>query len=923
VNGPRGRFGQLTYSSFDRGQGAGGGWQVKQTSGGLTEEEQEFLRSRVATQFDSAVALPQFPTPEEIAGLPRRLLYVPRTDGTAAYWHTVPAGLDGSGRPGNVFAHVVLDRDVTPARPGLRPIELWRSPDWLAPYGSQEVLTATLRGGELPRAGVVLDRAAVLDFLLDPQHWRIGVLSGLLDAVDAALRDGPPVVLMVDSADEGARWIGAVSELMSAGTARTFGWSTYERAGGLAGLWRRGVALAAVPREDRSEIDADTVLMIDPEQALALGDLGGEPHRTQAGVGITVTPWSVIAQVVVADRARAERALDAQDTVAAQLGDRGLRPALPLALAVGMLLEVLGDAVNEAAQVLTECAPAGLSAHPALFATAGTLLRRSVGTSTAAAWEAVRALNGGGRAMAQELALHVYAERVLHDPYWHRRPDGIPFPAGLRPTAAPGPELVVAAEQLVATVVAAADSLPSTVHAVRVIDFVVQMHLVQPAQDSSTVALLNEALDRMVIARLRDPASAMELINALDSVSETLQSGFLRPLLARTPEVSQRPLGQRVPSTVLYWMFPEASAIPSIQTLLGNPEQVDPLVSELAVQVSLFGDPYHPTALALRHVALWALLYAVERDPTPLGDPAPLFVGGPWAVRDLHALLARFGSRVPGRFLAATLAAAPYDAELDALIGLLLSASGRSLPQISWSEQGDYAADAVMRLRRLAISEWWRESPHVAGATVTRILSCLAEATRYLPAKLLAADLYPTVLAAYVIDVALHPDGDTSRGIDELLDRVLHSPGASERALGIVTAAVDSGLLTDARMVFAAISSAPQAPVDLQVSKRVRTLGAVRVVGPALGSANPAAPAEATVPMLEAILRSRAGSGQLGNPGELAETVLDMHSDSIPEAVSDAEFNRRMAPFEKFAKQWWLSIGVPAGGVFGGRFRRG
>lgn len=75
--------------------------------------------------------------------------------------------------------------------------------------------------------------------------------------------------------------------------------------------------------------------------------------------------------------------------------------------------------------------------------------------------------------------------------------------------------------------------------------------------------------------------------------------------------------------------------------------------------------------------------------------------------------------------------------------------------------------------------------------------------------------------------------------------------------------------------------------------------------------------------MLEAILRFRAGSGQLGNPGELAETVLDMHSDSIPEAVSDAEFNRRMAPFEKFAKQWWLSIGVPAGGVFGGRFRRG
>lgn len=912
----QGRFGQLTYSSFDRGQGAGGGWQVKDTSGALTEEEREFLRARVATQFDTAEPLPQFPTPAEVATLPRRLLYVPGEHGTGAYWHSAPAGSDGSGRPGNVFAHAVLDRDVAGADPVLRPIELWRSPEWLSPYGSEQVLAATLAAGELPRSGAVLNRASMLDFLLDPGHWRIGALCGLLDGLAAALGEGPPVVLLVDSADEGAQWFGAVSQLMSAGTARTIGWSTYERGSGLTALWRKRVVLAAVPRQDRAEIDPDTVLLLDPSAPLALGDLHGEPHRTDAGVGIRVTPWSVIAQVVLADRALAERALGRQDAVAAQLGDHGLQPALPLALVVGELIDELGDAAAEAAQVLTECAPEGLSAHPALCVAATTLLLRSLPSSTAAAWEQVRALGGGGRAAARELAIYLYAERVLNDPYWQRRPDGIPFPTIFSPAGAPTAQLVHAAEQTVATVANAPDTMKATVHAVRVVDFIVRANLVGLAGQAqvATVRLINELLIRSVLPALAQPASAAPLIQALGPLSETTRARFLRPLVAQTPAMHQRPLGRRVPMMVLWWLFPDANALLSVGALLADPQRADSVLSEFAVQLCLSGDPYSPVALAARPVALWALLKAVEQGEGPLPDAAPLFAAGPWPAGDLHGLLARFGRRVPGRLLVATLASSPHDRALAALLGVLTTPAPFGLALVSPLAYDDYLADEMIQLRQCGVTEWWQAPPPAVAGTAESIVQWTAHALAWVPVHLLAADLDPTVLAAYLVDSVLRPFAESPHRLDEVLDRALQRPGAPEWAQDVLETCVRNKVVTDAQLAFVAVLSAAEAPSELPVGKRVRLLGAVRVRE---------TESSAGVPILEAVLRRRLAAGQLVNPSELAETVLDMHSDSIPESLSDSEFHRRMAPFEKFAKQWWTTIGVPTGGMFGGRFRRG
>lgn len=910
----RGRFGQLTYSSFDRGQGAGGGWQVKDTSGGLTEQEQEFLRTRVATQFDTAEPLPQFPTPEQVATLPRRLLYVPGAHGTAAYWHSVPAGLDGSGRPGNVFAHTVLDRDVTSAEPVLRPIELWRSPGWLVPYGSEQVLAATLPTGELPTSGTELNRASVLDFLLAPEHWRIGALCGLLDAVDAALRGGPPVVLLVGSADEGAQWIGAVSQLMSAGTARTVGWSTYERASGLTALWRKAIALAAVPRQDRAEIDPDTAVLLDPAAPLALGDLHGEPHRTEAGTPIPVTPWSVIAQVVLADRQLAECALTRQDAVAAQLGDHRLRPALPLALVVGESIDEFGDAATEAAQVITECAPDLLSARPELGAAAMALLRRAWPSSTAAAWEEVCALADRGRAAVQELASYLYVERALNDPYWQRRPEGIPFPANFSAMGAPPDKLVQAAREAVATVANAPDTMMANVHAVRIVDLVVRAGLVDRSDVArpSTVALIDELLSRAVLPALEEPGSAATLIEALGPLSEPMQAAFIRPLVARTPRMRQSPLGYRIPTMVLWWLFAAAPAPPSVRTLLSDPQRVDPLLGEFAVQVCLFGDPYRPVALAARHVALWALLQAAERGEEPLPDAAPLFVAGPWPADELHPLLAHFGRRVPGHLLLSTLLSAPYDNALAALLRVLTTPVPAGSNPVSRPAEHDYLAGEVIQLRQCAVTEWWQAAPQVVAPTAQRIVHWAA-AFAWVPARSAAPDLVPTVLAGYLIDVVLRPFAESPHGLDEILEAAMQLPGACEWAREVVETCLDNRVVTEAQLAFMAISSAPDAPSDVLVTKRIRVLGAARVRDHE---------SSGLAPILEAILRRRLAAGRLADPAELAETVLDIQFDSIPESVSDSEFNRLMSPFEKFAKQWWLAMGVAPGGMFGGRFRR-
>jgi hypothetical protein len=178
--------------------------------------------------FDPVDPLPTYPTPEQLERGPRRLAYRHIGARRAGYWHTVPAGPDSTGRPGNVFAHAVLDRNAD-AAPLHRPIQWWRSPLWVCPYGAAAVAQAVLPE-RAPEPAAAVTKDSVVAFALDTSTWRLATLFGLLDAVAAALGGGAPVVLGVDTVDAAAQWIGLVSFLMSPGTAARLNFSTLDRA---------------------------------------------------------------------------------------------------------------------------------------------------------------------------------------------------------------------------------------------------------------------------------------------------------------------------------------------------------------------------------------------------------------------------------------------------------------------------------------------------------------------------------------------------------------------------------------------------------------------------------------------------------------------------------------------------------------------
>src|ERR1700681_4957635 len=252
------RYGQLAYTSFDK-PGSAGGWQIKQVGGALSADETQMLVSGVRTVFRPVEPLPTYPTPEQVERGPRRLAYRRIDAPTAGYWHTVPAGADSTGRPGNVFAHAVLDPDPD-AGPRDRPIQRWRSPQWLRPYGAGAVARAVLPD-EAPGPAQVVTKDSVAAFALDTSTWRLATLFGLLDAVDGALHGGAPVVLGVESVDDAAQWIGLVSYLMSPGTAAWLKFSTFDRADQLSLARQSHQHLTAVPVADLAAVPGGVVVI--------------------------------------------------------------------------------------------------------------------------------------------------------------------------------------------------------------------------------------------------------------------------------------------------------------------------------------------------------------------------------------------------------------------------------------------------------------------------------------------------------------------------------------------------------------------------------------------------------------------------------------------------------------------------------------
>ena len=171
--------------------------------------------------------------------------------------------------------------------------------------------------------------------------------------------------------------------------------------------------LTAVPVADLATVPPG-VVVIDETATLSLGELGGEPHRTATGQPIAVTPWSAMAQVVLLEPRSARAVLDDIDRYAAQIEDRALPPAWPMAMAVATADEYT-DAHAEAHSVIAAHTPRGAAPGSAVDATTTAVMNALVGSSTADAWDAVQHAPAGTASAHADLT---YVRRAITDDTW-------------------------------------------------------------------------------------------------------------------------------------------------------------------------------------------------------------------------------------------------------------------------------------------------------------------------------------------------------------------------------------------------------------------------------------------------------------------------------------------------------------------------
>ncbi|OZF02834.1 hypothetical protein CH302_04375 [Rhodococcus sp. 15-2388-1-1a] len=651
----RGRFAHLIYTSFDDGSGTGGGWQVKDVSGGIDSAEREVLTAWVATRFDLVPALDRYPTPADIDNRQRRLMYA-KVSGGAAYWHTVEAGTDGSGRPGNVFAHVVLDREIDAPEPPFRPIEVWRSPSWLMPYGPVNTRAATVESAELPEFGDVVTRDRVIDFLLDASVFRQNTLQVLLDAVVHSWDGGAPVVLLVENSASAALWIGAVEYLMSPGTSRHLSWSTHDRADAVSESIRRKIHLTVAPGSERDALTGrGDIVLLDETDDPTLGVLDAEPHMTQAGTAVVVTPWSMLAQAVLIDHSTALLALGMQDSIAIEAGDSGLSPMWPLAMAVASM-PGMEDVRKEAARVISEQRPIALAPGSRLALVSDQVDEESAPKSTAEAVAGLRRAQSHSRPAS--VALSYVVRLAIIDKEWLANNRASEIGAVF---SGPTPGALSATVQTVlhGYIEAAQDKftkkVDQAVHILRIADLLVVTNC-DVAVDVDVVDLLCNALET-VVAKFSDPLSGSRIIQLAGGLDERTLHLVVRPTLTTSPVAQQLPFGHRFDEAVLRWVFPSYPKIPFLRKIAEAKDE-----PEFRDDVALFSELVYGTVIAQWHpergksnlrefadLALWGILNdARETGATERADEIRTLCRlDTLSFDDLDVLFSRFGTAIP------------------------------------------------------------------------------------------------------------------------------------------------------------------------------------------------------------------------------------------------------------------------------------
>jgi hypothetical protein len=425
---PGRRWAQLTYTSVAAGESLlNGGWQFKQ-SGTCTDAERARVLTRIPTHLSMPRPLPRYASDLEVALAPRRLAFVEddAADSVTFLVHTAPAGHDATGRPGNVFTHVLLDRTLTEAlgRPDpTRPIEFWRSPQWLAPFGPASVQDAWCDDRRQFERGPTVNRDSIVDFLFDGQCDRVNRLADLLDATAAAMIGGPRVVLVVDNIDEGAMWIGLVSFLAAPASAARLSFSTYERAGEILSHGSLSL-LCVVLSSDFHDPHADhpaaanvqsKLLFLDLSQQIDNSAPAGQEAQERFGPRPTPCEWSELAVDLynAGDVLLDDRLLDMDAIRGSHPGTESC-PWWAFALAVAREPR-LRESWPVAAAVLLRETPDDMDVDKDLAMTIRETIRQAADPGAAGIWELVSAQGSriSGNPGILAVIVDVFLERAL------------------------------------------------------------------------------------------------------------------------------------------------------------------------------------------------------------------------------------------------------------------------------------------------------------------------------------------------------------------------------------------------------------------------------------------------------------------------------------------------------------------------------
>lgn len=231
--------GAFSYASFSRANGRAGGWGVGQKVGDITQEELAELVSFVPTSLNNGTAIPDFPSAQQRAELVRRTAVFALTP-EAEKWVTmvsVPAGLDATGRGGNVFTYTSISRTGTPPAPAT----VLFSPDIPAPFSIYEVDKVQIPVKISARGPLHSD--VLLEEFLDGEFRRPEKLPApfkavtpnpnptfnraLVTAMATVLNSRNGLVILVAPDNQAALWIAATAREVGEDG---FGFSTFEKA---------------------------------------------------------------------------------------------------------------------------------------------------------------------------------------------------------------------------------------------------------------------------------------------------------------------------------------------------------------------------------------------------------------------------------------------------------------------------------------------------------------------------------------------------------------------------------------------------------------------------------------------------------------------------------------------------------------------